>query len=778
MTLEELKVVISANTKQLEKSLDKVNSKLEKLDGVTKKTSKGVGSDMAKSMFKASIAANLVTKAITALSNILRKIPKFFNDAIKTSDLFENSLLGLESVAGKKLGAESLPAVNQAAKTLASDGLMTIADSALGLKNLLATGLSLEQAINLMNVFKDSAAFGRQSSLSFGKAVTSATEGVKNGNSILVDNAGITKNLSVILTEAGYSQSDMTKFTTDAGVQQAIYNGLIKEGNLFLGDAAKLSATSAGQTAKLGATMQTFLAEVGDAIKPIKSVLSASISAFFSGVTGTIVGSQKAINSAVARIAGVLLGLVRVIGRLLSFLPFVGAGFAKLANLTVSMSSGASNAGGAVDGMSDSFNGASDAIDGTSGSAKKLKNELKGLAGFDEMTVLQEDGSTGGAGGTGGIGDIGGLGGLGAIEDAFNIDDITADVDAFASMIEEKVIAKFEALKGWIDKNEKALNILKTTLAVVAVVLLVSMVPALIAAIKFNAWYIASLVAEKIGLIATAVAQGLLTVATSLWSVVVGVATVATWLFNAALTVLTSPIFLVILAIVALIAIGVLIYKNWDWISAKAKEFGEIVKNAFLSMKNKVVSYFNYMKDALNYRISIIRSSLTAIGDYVKNTISGKFNTFKNNVIGAFTAIKSVGMNIWEGIKAGFKNGINGVINLVNGFVRRINSLITKVNSAGDSLGISPISFRVGEIPKLAKGGIVSESTLANIGENGAEAVLPLENNTSWMDTLVDKINGGGQRLAVYLGEDKIFDKFIDYANEKTLATNSTILNI
>ena len=43
-------------------------------------------------------------------------------------------------------------------------------------------------------------------------------------------------------------------------------------------------------------------------------------------------------------------------------------------------------------------------------------------------------------------------------------------------------------------------------------------------------------------------------------------------------------------------------------------------------------------------------------------------------------------------------------------------------------------------IPKLARGGIVNQPTQAIIGEAGKEAVLPLENNTEWMDTLAQKI--------------------------------------
>ena len=47
---------------------------------------------------------------------------------------------------------------------------------------------------------------------------------------------------------------------------------------------------------------------------------------------------------------------------------------------------------------------------------------------------------------------------------------------------------------------------------------------------------------------------------------------------------------------------------------------------------------------------------------------------------------------------------------------------------------------KVPTIPKLAKGAIVDSPTLAMIGEKGKEAVVPLENNTGWMDALAQKV--------------------------------------
>ena len=80
-------------------------------------------------------------------------------------------------------------------------------------------------------------------------------------------------------------------------------------------------------------------------------------------------------------------------------------------------------------------------------------------------------------------------------------------------------------------------------------------------------------------------------------------------------------------------------------------------------------------------------------------------------------------------------------------------------------------------IPKLAKGGIVNNpgrGVLATVGEAGAEAVLPLENNTEWMDILADKINAVGQKIVVpiYLNGRKIAEEVIDLTQKRNFATN------
>jgi len=190
----------------------------------------------------------------------------FIESTVTSANKMQAALTGLNSVA-RAFGHDA-NAAEKAARDLAFDGLMTVTDSAKGLKNLLASGFSLDEAVVLMKRFKDSAAFGRQSALSFGDAIASATEGIKNGNSILVDNAGVTKNLSMMLVEAGYSAQDLMKASDDAGVRQAIFNGILQETNAQLGDADRLTQSTAGKQAEMSARTEELKAKIGESLQP------------------------------------------------------------------------------------------------------------------------------------------------------------------------------------------------------------------------------------------------------------------------------------------------------------------------------------------------------------------------------------------------------------------------------------------------------------------------------------------------------------------------------
>jgi hypothetical protein len=238
---KELKIVLSA-VDNASKEINKVNGSLEAIGSFAKKAAVAIG--------VAAGGFGYVLKQTTDASNTLN-----------------NSLIGLNSVANAF--NQDANKAKKAAQDLAKDGLMTVSEAAAGLKNLLASKFSLPEAINLMNAFKDSAAFNRQASLGFGDSIRGATEGIKNQNSILVDNAGITKNLSIILKEAGYSQMDLQNVTSDAGVRMALYNGILKEASIFQGDAARASKTLTGEQAQLSTQIFNVKAAIGDQLVPV-----------------------------------------------------------------------------------------------------------------------------------------------------------------------------------------------------------------------------------------------------------------------------------------------------------------------------------------------------------------------------------------------------------------------------------------------------------------------------------------------------------------------------
>jgi hypothetical protein len=209
--------------------------------------------------FKIALVVDFLKDAAKAAFDFGKAAVEAFNQA-------NNAALGLQSVAKFK-GLDPKETLEQVKNLdLVKSGLLTIGDASTTLKNLLQAGFGLEQSIELIKRFGDSAAFGKQSALTFGQAVVSTSEGIRNQNSILSDNGGITKNLSVILRERGFELQDLSDKVKGAAAREALYNGLLKETAAQVGDAAKLTQTFAGGQAQLEAAQQKVLVTVGKLI--------------------------------------------------------------------------------------------------------------------------------------------------------------------------------------------------------------------------------------------------------------------------------------------------------------------------------------------------------------------------------------------------------------------------------------------------------------------------------------------------------------------------------
>jgi len=149
--------------------------------------------------------------------------------------------------------------------------------------------------------------------------------------------------------------------------------------------------------------------------------------------------------------------------------------------------------------------------------------------------------------------------------------------------------------------------------------------------------------------------------------------------------------------------------------------------------------------------IKAFKTGETINSDLILNTVKdtwARIKAFWNAHIG-YVFKKEWWSKKFDCIKQGMRNALNGVIDIVertiNNIVSKLNSFSIKIPNWVPTYGGSSLGFNIpyAHLPRLAKGGIVNNPGRGQAiiaGEAGAEAILPLQNNTEWMDMLVDKV--------------------------------------
>lgn len=237
----------------------------------------------------------------------------------------------------------------------------------------------------------------------------------------------------------------------------------------------------------------------------------------------------------------------------------------------------------------------------------------------------------------------------------------------------------------------------------------------------------------------------------------------------------------------------------WDGIKAAASTAWEFIKTvwAFVSTWFKenvidpVVAFFsglwNTIKSAASTAWNFIKGVWAVVSGWFNATIiqpvskffAGMWDKLKSGAKSAWEGIKSVfgkvsdwfrdkfsdawqkvkdvfstGGKVFDGIKDGivsaFKTVVNAIIRGINKVIsipfNAINGILDKIQSVSVA-GVKPFNdlttrLPVPQIPELARGGIVNRATLAEIGEDGAEAVIPLEKNKRGLKQIAQLIAG------------------------------------
>ncbi|EGT0689890.1 hypothetical protein GW986_08890 [Clostridium perfringens] len=239
------------------------------------------------------------------------------------------------------------------------------------------------------------------------------------------------------------------------------------------------------------------------------------------------------------------------------------------------------------------------------------------------------------------------------------------------------------------------------------------------------------------------------TIAQTIWTTVAKISTIATTLLGGAIAFLTSPIGIAIVAITAIIASGVALYKNWDFVKAKAIEIWGKIKDIFNSFKEWLRNVFQtdwsncfgvlgnllnlFLKNVDNVFQSI-KKIFGGIIDFVTGVFTGNWSRAWHGVVDIFKGIMS-------GLGSVIKAPLNSVIGLINMAIDGLNKISFTTPDWIPGIGGKHFGVNIAKMPYLAKGGIVDKPTQAVIGEAGTEAVVPLENNTGGLNLLAIKLS-------------------------------------
>lgn len=220
-----------------------------------------------------------------------------------------------------------------------------------------------------------------------------------------------------------------------------------------------------------------------------------------------------------------------------------------------------------------------------------------------------------------------------------------------------------------------------------------------------------------------------------------------------------------------------------DWLQAKIYPIIVKVVNAIIDRAGDILT-------KISLAIKGVITTIKGIVQFITGVFTGDWKK-------AWEGVKNIFKGIWDALVNIVKIPINGIIGGLNGLLRgiatAINTVVKAVNKLSftvpdwvPGIGGKKFGFNLGtvsapQIPKLAKGGIVTSATQLIAGERGREAILPLENNTEWMEKLAEKIamrQAMPSKIVLMVGEKELGWAAINSINDITKQTGGLQLHI
>lgn len=206
----------------------------------------------------------------------------------------------------------------------------------------------------------------------------------------------------------------------------------------------------------------------------------------------------------------------------------------------------------------------------------------------------------------------------------------------------------------------------------------------------------------------------------------------------------------------------------WNGVVETWSGVGQWFADRWHDIQNAYSTIGEWFSEAFTGAADNVRSAFADIGSFFTGVWEGIQGTFSN----VSTWFRNTFQNAWDGIRNVFTpvgetfNGIgdsilNGLRSIVNNLISGINSVITipfnGLNSALrgirdiDIIGQKPFSWigeiQVPQIPYLARGGVLKKGQMAFLEGQGDEAIIPLSQNTEWIDKVAERLSERSQNI-------------------------------
>ncbi len=236
------------------------------------------------------------------------------------------------------------------------------------------------------------------------------------------------------------------------------------------------------------------------------------------------------------------------------------------------------------------------------------------------------------------------------------------------------------------------------------------------------------------------------------------------------------------IAITAAIAVGVLLYKNWDKICEAATKLKDWVIDKTRTLVTNATNLLTNLREKISNIWTAVQTKTHNVWTNVTTFVSNKVESIRSAIVDKFTAAKEKVVSVFTGIKDTIRDVLNNVIGIVNGAIGTVNSAIGGIESAftfgpwkvptpfgSRTIGFTANFPRVPTIPYLASGAVIPPRSefLAVLGDqkNGRNLEAP--------EDLLRQIvreeaggnqNGGNFRFTAQINRRTIFDEMIDEA--------------